>query len=269
MANDTQSPADQTLASTLGDAADPWADLTRSTTSGEVLMKHLAARYEDMTRTALAGYMETPEQTRLAVGVLVKQLSQVQADVYALKSLVLGRDQLALTRDWDYQDPLNSHAALLGSSLEELQQETGEYYVLPNPGSLVGYGWHQVEEKGDSSWCWSGPETDSLLVIPRLFQGRVTITIDFNVIQRDVLPKEGVLSVEGRAVPYTLTYEGGESMVGSIEAMVDLSTSKGPTFALNIKLDKTHSPMDLWGKSDKRRLGLCLRCVTVQKQLND
>lgn len=265
MASDTQSPADKATTSALGAAADPWADLTRPGAEGDVLMTHLAARYEDMTRNALAGYLDTPEQAYLAVEALIKQLSRVQADVFALKSLVIGRDKMALTSDWDYQDPLNSHAALLSSSVEALREDQGQYYVLPNPGSLVGYGWHQVEEKGDSSWCWSGPETRSLLSIPRLFSSKVEITIDFNVVQRDVLPAEGALEVDGIAVPYRLLYENDDSMVGVMTAQADLSLAEATSFALELKLASTYSPKELWGKFDKRRLGLCLRCVTVSE----
>lgn len=265
MASDTQSPADKATTSTLGAEADPWADLTRPGAEGDTLMTHLAARYENMTRNALAGYLDTPEQTHLAVEALVKQLSHVQADVFALKSLVLGRDKMALTKDWDYQDPLNSHAALLSSSVEALREDQGQYYVLPNPGSLVGYGWHQVEEKGDSSWCWSGPETQSLLSVPRLFQGNVKITIDFNVIQRDVLSEQGALEVDGVAVPYEVSYENDDSMVGVMTAQADLSVAEAASFALVLKLSSTYSPKELWGKFDKRYLGLCLHCVTVTK----
>ena len=265
MSRDTRTAADKATTAELGVEADPWADLTHLGGEGDLLMAHLSARYEDITRNALAGYLDTPEKTNLAVEALIKQLSQVQADVFALKSIVLGRDQMALTRDWDYKDPLHSHAALLNSSRDDLREKHGQYYVLPHPGSLVGYGWHQIEEKGESSWCWSGPETESFLSIPRLFEGKVEIEIDFNVITRDVLPLKGALSVDGDAVSYFVNYESDDSLVGTIVAQADLATKEASSFALNLRLVSTHSPKELWGKFDKRRLGLCLRCLKVSK----
>lgn len=267
MAKDMQDRVtNQSLTGQLGVEADPWVDLNRVDSDGEILMKHLAARYEQMTRGALGSYLETPEKTRLAVDVLVKQLSQVQADVFALKSVVLGRDEMVLSRDWDYRDPLRGQAALLGSSLEELSTELGEYYLLPNPSSLVGYGWHEVEEKDDLAWCWSGPQTESLLLVPLLFQAPVKITIDFNLIRSDVLPQEGALEVDHQAVAYTVIYKDEERKRGMIEARADFSQSNASNFGLKLKLDKTLSPRELSGKFDKRLLGLCLRHVIVNKQ---
>ncbi len=255
---------DQARSYALGDEAEAHMDLRKPGQPGEQLMPHLANRYEEMTRAALAGHHGDVAAMERALDVLIRQLSVAQADLFALKSLVLGRDEMALTRDWDYCDPMEAHAALLGRSTVELRREQGAQYVIPTPASIIGYGWHSVEEKDDLSWCWSGPGRESLLLLPRLFTGAVEITLEITLLTRAVLPETGNLEVDGRNCAYQLQFDDDESTQAMLRVTADLNESETANFALKLSLSETLSPRDLWGKQDGRQLGICLKRLIVR-----
>lgn len=264
MAGIEEMQLDQVTSYAVGDEAEAHMDFRKPGQAGEQLMPHLAQRYEEMTRAALAGHHDDRAALKQALDVVIRQLSVAQADLFALKSLVLGRDKMALTRDWNYSDPMQGHAALLGRSVKELRQEQGAHYVIPNPGSIIGYGWYPVEEKDDRSWCWSGPSTESLLLLPRLFTGEVEIEMNVNLLTRDMLPEHGTFEVDGVACPYELAFEHGDSTRGVLRLKAVLEASDSATFALKISLAKISSPHELWGKHDRRKLGLCLKHLVVR-----
>lgn len=255
---------DQATSFVLGDEAEAHMDFRKQGQAGEKLMPHLAQRYEEMTQAALAGNRDDPAALNQVVNVLIRQLSVAQADLFALKSLVLGRDKMALTRDWEYSDPMQGHAALLGRNVEELRHEQGAHFVIPNPGNIIGYGWHPVEEKDNHSWCWSGPQTESLLLIPRLFTGPVDIEMDVNLLTSDVMPETASFEVDGVSYPYQILFSDDIKTQATLRVQAEISADKSATFALKLALAETFSPHELWGKHDRRKLGLCLRRLTVR-----
>ena len=260
---------DAAMTASLGEEADPWVDLARQGRSGDILMRHLAERYEEMTKKAIADLHSKPESSRLLIDVLIKQLSFVQADVFALKALVLGRDRIAPTLDWEYEDPLKAHAALLGQEVRQLTNDDKNTVVFENPASVVGLGWHDVEENNYSAWCWSGPECKSMLIVPRVFTGQVHIKLNLNVIQRDVLPAQGALEIDNKQVEYEVTYDTPDSQTGYLIAKADLADIDSPAFGIRMNLAATYSPNELWGRYDQRKLGLCFKKLTLSRNTEE
>ncbi|WOI58440.1 hypothetical protein [Palleronia sp. LCG004] len=237
---------------------EPHLDLSKVGNDAEFLMEHLAKRYEE---TLLPQMMDEdlPAGVERGLRVLVRQLARAQADLFVMKSAVLGRDRLALTQDWDYVDPLRAQFDALGTDMAAMGPAAFGTYVLKPDESMLGFGWHETEQKGSSSWRWSGPAREAGIYLPNIAQTPCKLVLVFDVLSRDVLPTGDFLTVDGAPVAHELTWSGDLS--GRIA--IDLA-SDSPSFLLGISLARTVSPEKLGIGQDKRPLGLCLRRIRFE-----
>jgi hypothetical protein len=249
----------------LAEATDSWIDLARVNSDGEVLMHHLSARYEDALAAFLPAARSDPEAMKAVLQLLVKQLARAQADIFVLKSAVLGRDRMVLTRDWEYQDPLRSYRTLLGEDAGAAAVTALGRYVLPLDDSILGFGWHPTERRNESTWRWSGPGLQAGLTLPRFFDGRVRMEIAFNLIKRDALPPSGAIRVDGAEVSYAINF-AGTTPGGKIIFDIELNGQNAPFFLLEFRTTRTYSAHQELGTSDKREVGICVRQVAISKR---
>lgn len=254
----TQIAQDIETSAALATAADPWIDLQRPTTESEYLMTHLAQRYEDLFAPFLTAAAGDGDMQQMLLKLLVKQLARAQADIFALKSAVLGRDQLVLTRDWDYRDPLQAYYAALGDAAKSVALRSFNRYAMPLDQSILGFGWYPVEEANGSYWRWNGQGLTSGLMMPRFFDGTVQVEAAITVIRRDVLPEAGLVSVNGKPLEYDVQFAGADSRNAKILFKLDLSQDTSPFFMLEFRIARTASPQEEGGGNDTRQLGLCL-----------
>lgn len=256
--------AEESLA--LAAAADPWIDLSKLGSEEEILMGHLADRFAEASEAYVAAIGSNPEALQAAIRFLARQLARAQADVFALKSAVLGRDRLLLTRNWEYRDPLEAHSRhLLQDGVKAMWRQLGRY-DLPLDAELIGFGWHAPEGNDKSSWRWTGPGLNSILLVPRFFEGRVVMRLTFRMLQEDVMPATGGLLVGGAEIPYELILNDRNPLNGKVEFELDLSSGDrgGSAFLpVEIRLNATWSPHEVMGTSDKRQLGLCLQQASL------
>lgn len=253
---------DDEMSAALARGADPWIDLSRAGSASDVLMPHLTARYAAMNRQHLLTAASNPEALTDVLSNLAWQLARAQADIFVLKSALLGRDKLLLTQDWDYRDPLAAHArSFLEGGMREVWHKSGQF-TLPLDDSLIGIGWYQPESNAQATWRWSGPGLTSTLLIPRFLNGRIRMVLDFNLIKEGILPATGAVTFAGNAVSYTVQFNKDSTTQGRIETELDLTLPGKEMLALEFHLSATFSPAELLGKSDKRLLGLCLRRIT-------
>ncbi len=261
--------ADVAASQAMAAASDPWVDLARAGSESEILMARLTDRFTEINKAYLATIGSDPAAMQGVLHLLARQLARAQADIFVLKSAVLGRDRLVLTQDWDYRDPLASHARLLSTDgMTAMWQRTG-HYRLPLDDSLMGFGWYPPEGNGRTVWRWSGPGTTSTLFVPRFFVGRIKVEIAFNSVRRGVMPAAGGLTADGTAVDYVLSHADDKTTHGKLEFTLDLggvpAEAEGAAafLPLEFALVRTYSPAQELGKSDKRELGICLREVTI------
>ncbi|MFN4057752.1 MAG: hypothetical protein ACK4HW_06165 [Roseinatronobacter sp.] len=258
----TRPEHDDELSATLAQENDPWIDLSRAGSPKEALMPHLTERYAAMNTQHLLTAASNPAALTDVLRNLAWQLARAQADIYVLKSALLGRDKLVLTQDWDYRDPIATHArSFLEGGMREVWHKTGQY-SLPLDESLIGIGWHQPETNGQSTWRWSGPGLRSTLLIPRFLDGRIRMTLEFNMIKEGVLPESGGISFAGKPIGYSIQFNKGSTTQGRIETELDLNQPGKDMLPLEFHLNGTFSPAELLGKSDKRLLGISLRRIS-------
>lgn len=263
-----QVAADVRLSGTLAEMADAWIDLQRPATEGEYLMENLARRYEELLGSFLGAAQAGPEAQHTVMKLLVKQLARAQADIFALKAAVLGRDKLVLTRDWEYRDPLQAYYDALGETATTAHPRNFSRYNLPLDSSIMGFGWYATEESGGNYWRWSGPGLASGLMVPRLFEGPVRMEARIKMLNRSVMPESGLVSINGRAMDYSLTFDDHDAAFATVGFDLDLGEDRSPFFMLEFKLAGTTSPKEEFGSADTRQLGVCLlRLEIVPKQL--
>ena len=253
-----QAAQDARLSGKLAEVSDAWIDLQRPGTEGEHLMQNLSQRYENLLGSFMGAGEVGPEARLLVMKLLIKQLARAQADIFALKAAVLGRDKLVLTRDWEYRDPLQAYYEALGEDAVVVQRRSFSRYNLPIDSSVMGFGWYESEERGAASWRWSGPGTSSGLMVPRLFEGPVRMEAGIKVLSRSVLPESGLISVNGKGMDYNLRAKEDDPEFATVSFDLDLGDDRSPFFMLEFKLAGTVSPNEQYGKSDTRQLGLCL-----------
>jgi Holliday junction resolvase len=249
----------------LAEETDSWIDLARVNSDGEWLMHHLSARYEDALATFLPAAQSDPNALQAVLQMLSRQLARAQADIFVLKSAVLGRDRMVLTRDWDYQDPLRNYRTLLGEDAGAAALSALGRYVLPLDDSILGFGWHPTERRNESVWRWSGPGLQSGLTLPRFFDGRVRIEIVFNQIKRDALAPAGAIRVDGAEVTYVVNF-AENATGGKIIFDVELKGEKTPFFLLEFETTRTYSAHRELGTSDKREVGICIRQMAISRR---
>ncbi|MFN4100079.1 MAG: hypothetical protein ACK4GT_09910 [Pararhodobacter sp.] len=260
--------ADTEASTDLVREADPWIDLTRAGTESEVLMAHLAERYAEVNEAYLATIGSDPAALLGAVRLLARQLARAQADIFALKSAVLGRDRMVLTQDWDYRDPLATHARSFASDgTKTLWTQTGRY-TLPLDEALLGFGWYPPEGNERSVWRWSGPGVKATILVPRFYAGRLAVEVTFNTVRRGVMPEAGGLIVDEREIAYDLSFANDETTQGKLSFTLDLEPmAEGATdksfLPLEFRIARTYSPAKEFGKSDKRELGICILKIEI------
>ncbi len=257
----TQVAKDIEASAALAAAADPWIDLQRPTTESEYLMTHLSQRYEELFTPFLAAAAGDGAMQQMLLKLLVKQLARAQADIFALKSAVLGRDQLVLTRDWEYRDPLQAYYAALGEAAKSVALRNFNRYAMPLDHGILGFGWYPVEEGNGSYWRWNGQGLTSGLMMPRFFDGPIRVEAAITVIHRDVLPETGLVSVNGKALPYRLHFADATTRNAKIAFDLDLGQDSSPFFMLEFRIARTFSPQEAHGGRDTRQLGLCLLAI--------
>lgn len=256
--------ADFSYSTRMAEETEPHIDLSKVSSDSEFLMAHLAARYEETMLPLISGQNSPNDQLLHVIRLLTRQLARAQADIYVLKSAVLGRDKLVLTRDWDYKDPLRSHLKAIGEDVQALSSFSLGRYVIEPEDYMVGYGWHDTEQREDSStWRWSGPETKSGILLPNIMGGECSLQVHFRVLSRDVLPDKDMVSCDHVSTPYTLEWVSEDNGIISF----DVSPPNDSTnFLVEFCLAKTVSPAELLGRYDKRHLGLCLRKFVFTKK---
>ncbi|MEQ6250809.1 hypothetical protein ABMC89_18100 [Sulfitobacter sp. HNIBRBA3233] len=246
----------------LLDAVEAHVDLSKAGSESEVLMAHLAARYEEAMTPLLGDAPSDPERLEGVVRMLVRQLARTQADVYVLKSAMIGRDHLLMTDDWAYKDPLRAHFQGIGRDLTKLKPFPLGRYELSLEDSMLGYGWHKLETKpGAMPWRWSGPERKSGLLLPNLMGGPCRIRFDLQMLVPEAFPAEGFLRVEDAPVPYEVTWHEKDKLSVVFEIAP-------PQDAVNVlvEMQVTHtiSPAKLLGRFDKRKLGFCMKRIVYE-----
>jgi len=260
--------ADTEASTVLTGEADPWIDLTRAGTGSEVLMTHLAERYAEVTDAYLATIGSDPAALVGVLRVLARQLARAQADIFALKSAVLGRDRMVLTQDWDYRDPLAAHArSFARDGTQTLWAQTGRY-TLPLDEGLLGFGWYPPEGNERSIWRWSGPGVKATVLVPRFYAGRLAVEVTFNTVRRGVMPETGGLMVDEREIAYELSFADDETAKGKLSFTLDLESvdegTSGQSFLpLEFRVARTYSPAQEFGKFDKRELGICILKIEI------
>lgn len=253
-----QNTADIESSAMLAAVADAWIDLNRPTSESEYLMTNLAERYENMLSPFVPLYLAQADGQGIFLQLLIKQLARAQADIFALKSAVLGRDQLVLTKDWDYRDPLQAYSIALGETTEIFREFSYDSFVLPIDDSVLSLGWYDLEESGDSSWRWSGPGNNSSLLLPRLFEGKVRIDAKVAIFDISCMPEAGLISVNNMPVDCTFTPDEGSDTSGVVSFEVDLTGSNSAFFMLGFHVKNTMSPQERGDNDDARKLGICL-----------
>ncbi len=246
----------------LVESADAFIDLKRAGTESEYLMAALTERYEAMVVGYLAGATSNPQMLSKVLRLLTRQIARAQADIFVLKSAVLGRDKLVLTRDWEFRDPLQGVQESLADAFGRTPMLSAGAYAVSLDPSVVGYGWHDVEEKNGHYWRWSGPSLTSGLMLPRFFNVPVQVEVTYNVARRDVLPEDGGISVNGR--PVAATIETTDGVNGRIRFAIDLSKEVSPFFMMEFKVLRTVSPAQERGSKDSRELGICVRRIVFE-----
>lgn len=256
---------DVTLSDQLAQIADGWIDLTRPTTEGEYLMTGLAKRYEDLMLpfASLAG--EGGASQTLLITLLIKQLARAQADIFALKSAVLGKDQLVLTRDWDFRDPLLAYSQSLGEAAAMMPDGSFDRFRLPIDESVIGFGWHDVERSDERIWRWSGPGLTSSLVLPKLFKSKAALSVEISLLRPSILPKDNFILVDRQPVGYELEFKEGSDTELTVRFDVETPPTS-PFFMVSFNVAKTLSPSDEWGSTDTRELGICLNKIEFVAQ---
>jgi hypothetical protein len=260
MSNDEQQGTDPigddvAASGELIQAVDPWIDLQRPTSEGEYLMRNLASRYEGLMLPLVAVSAQDEDRKFDIITLLVKQLARAQADIFALKAAVLGRDKLILSRDWDYVDPLHSYYSSLGKDLTDTGfQELGRYRLrLDN--SISGFGWHGTEDTPTDLIRWSGAELSCGLLVPRFFSGIVKAELPIRTLGPGILSAEGALLLNGRPLSYTLEDEAWPAS-HKLSFEIDMTGNSQPFFMLEFRINKTYSPAEQFGADDHRQLGI-------------
>ncbi|MBB3980843.1 hypothetical protein GGR44_000474 [Sphingobium fontiphilum] len=253
-----QNTADIESSAMLAAVADAWIDLNRPTSESEYLMTNLAERYENMLLPFVPLYLAQADGQGIFLQLLIKQLARAQADIFALKSAVLGRDQLVLTKDWDYRDPLQAYSIALGETTEIFREFSYDSFILPIDDSVLSLGWYDLEESGDTSWRWSGPGINSSLLLPRMFDCKVRIDAKLAIFDRSCLPESGLISVNNVPVDYSFTLDEGSDTIGVVSFEVDLTGSNSAFFMLGFHVKGTMSPQERGDNDDARKLGICL-----------
>ena len=260
MSNDKQQGSDPihdgaAMSGELIKAVDPWIDLQRPTSEGEYLMKNLASRYEGLMLPLVAASEQNEQSKFDMMKLLVKQLARAQADIFALKAAVLGRDRLILSRDWEYMDPLHSYYSSLGQDVTDSGFQQLGQYRLRLDNSISGFGWHSAEDTPSDLIRWSGAELTCGLLIPRFFSGIVKAELPIRTLGPDILSAEGALLLNGKPLPYTLD---GDVPPASyrLSFEIDMVGNNQPFFMLEFRTNKTYSPADEFGADDHRQLGI-------------
>jgi hypothetical protein len=256
-----QAAEDKQLSAKLAETADAWIDLQRPATECEYLMANLARRYEDL----LAGFMgfaqSDSESLKMVLTLLVKQLARAQADIFALKAAVLGRDKLVLTRDLEYRDPLKTYSVALGKTARASLPSDFGRYTMPLDPTVMGFGWYPAEEENGNWWRWSGPGLVSGLLMPRLFEGPVRMEAMVNAVDRTVFPASGLVAINDSPIDYALEFTG--DALAKLTFDVDLQDDESGFFMLGFRVATTRSPYEKSGGYDKRQLGIGLLKLEV------
>lgn len=247
----------------LVEQADPWIDLQRAGSESEHLMRALADRFEAQVIPLLAGAAENPQMLSKMLRVFVRQLARAQADIFVLKSAVLGRDRLVLTRDWEFRDPLQRAQAAIVDAFGVMPLQGAEQFTLPLDPSVVGYGWHDTEEQDGKYWRWSGPGLTAGLMLPRFFDVPMKVEVSFNVLRRDIVPLGGGISVNGRPVEAVVDTKG-DGLSGTISFPLDITKETSPFFMMVFEVQRTASPAVEKGGKDTRELGICVRRIVFK-----
>jgi hypothetical protein len=252
-----ESTSDTVASSALAAEVDRYIDMDKLNSDGERLMVHLAARYEEAICSLIPGGTSNGDAAHDMFRLLARQIARAKADIFVLKSALLARDKLVLTRDWNYEDPLAALSVGLGEDVRSVLLRSEGRHSVPITDRLVGFGWHQTERDGSRQWRWSGPNLTSGIMVPRIVSGVVVIEISFAVLKTDALPAQGGIRVDGKDVEYEVAYTETPTK-GTIRLKADLSQSSAAFFALEFVLQRTYSPFEELGAEDYRQLGVCL-----------
>lgn len=93
-----------------------------------------------------------------------------------------------------------------------------------------------------------------------MVQAPCRLIIGFKVLQRDVVPDDRLLTIDGEPVEYDLKWTGETE--GRIALNLDVADA--PTFLLGVKIRHAISPAELDMGQDKRALGLCVQYLRFQ-----
>jgi hypothetical protein len=258
-----QTAEDKQLSAKLAETADAWIDLQRPATEGEYLMTNLARRYEDLLGGFVGLAQTDPEAQKMVMTLLVKQLARAQADIFALKAAVLGRDNLALTRDWEYRDPLKTYSVVLGKTARASLPSDFGRYAMPLDPSVMGFGWYPAEEENGHWWRWSGPGLVAGLLAPRLFEGPARMEAMVSAVDKTVFPASGLVTINDRPIDYTLEFADGDDVLAKLVFDVDLKDDQSGFFMLGFRVAATRSPYEKSGGYDNRQLGIGLLKLEV------
>lgn len=242
--------------------ADPWIDLQRASTESEYLMTALAQRYEAQMLPLLSGTTQDPQLLDRVLRILIRQLSRAQADIFALKSAVLGRDRLVLTRDWEFRDPLQSAQADMRDAFGMPTVSGTSRFSVPLDSTTMGYGWYAPEELNGAVWRWSGPGLTAGLMVPQVFDAPVTVEVAFSVLRRDVLPEHGGISVNGTPIIGSVVTDD-TGLNGTITFPLDIRAEVSPFLMFVFEVLQTTSPTFEDGSKDSRELGICVRQIVI------
>lgn len=254
---------DADMSSALSASADAWIDLQKPANESEYLMAHLASRYEELFSAYLTIENQDFSSQKNIITLLIKQLSRAQSDIFVLKSILLGRDKLALSRDWEYQDPLRSYINALGRDARKIASERSIYSV-PLDSTVIGFGWYPPNGEGAKAWRWSGPGLTSGLLIPRIFEDIVRIDAGIRVLKPDTIPETGMISIDGEKIDYTLNFSDSNMLVADLEFEFSFSEHSGPFFMMEFHVRDTVSSRELAQGDDSRLLGICLTSLTLR-----
>lgn len=208
----------------------------------EFLDESVLSRFRELTRERLSNDGNTPSDN------LINILAEIQTDLHYVKA--------ALIESARYGEP-------------NFVVETPRYNGVLRPAGLTidmrsditGSNWHGIEHDGR----WSGPDKVSTVLFPSLSSGKYKLTLLISDEIQPQMASQVSLQLNGEALNTDpVSEEGG---MKKISATVSVGPEhRLPFWTLRMSVSAVHTPKDVYGTSDERRLGVKVLTVTIEEE---